>query len=381
MQDSSKFMKILVACDGFKDSLDADGVASCIREGLLLANPSFVVEVLPLADGGEGTSFLLTKQLGGELVEKVVQDPLGRPVTAWYGIQRERGEAYIELAQASGLERLDFSERNPLKTSTFGTGELILDAYARGVRKILLGIGGSATNDVGMGMAEALGYVFLDSKGRRLAGRGENLGKVRSLSSDALKVDLSSLRVEVMCDVVNPLLGLEGAARVYSPQKGASAADVEKLELGALTFSKVLQQFFGMDFSSLAGAGAAGGMGAGSMAFLGGKLRPGAETILDALHFEERLKGVAWVITGEGSLDQQTFHGKTVKTVSALAAGKGIPVLGICGSLHLAPEDLQKLGLAGAFSICRGPGSLEDAILHTRQNLTSLAFSVGKMWV
>ena len=372
-------MKILIAADSFKDALPALEVCRAIARGLRRALPQAELLLFPMADGGEGTAEILTYHSRGERIEKEVNDPLFRPVTAGYGLSGDGKAAFIEMAAASGLPLLKQDERSALKTTTFGTGELILDAIQRGVQRIMLGIGGSATNDAGIGMAAALGYRFFDENGERLPATGENLARVSTVDSGHLKARLEGLEVEVLCDVDNPLFGEKGAAHVYAPQKGANPEGVAILDDGLRHFAQLLEHKFGKDFAHIPGAGAAGGLGAGAMAFLGGRLRPGIEAVMDYTRFEDQLEGVQIVFTGEGKVDSQTLHGKLIYGITRRAKAAGVPVVALCGALLASPEDVDAIGLKAAFSIQNRPASLETALKETAEGLERTAFHIGRM--
>ncbi len=370
-------MTILIATDSFKDALPALEVCQAIERGLQQAGQDVRTVVFPLADGGEGTAGILTFHNDGRTIEVQVNDPLFRPVEATYGLSADGTTAYFDMAQASGLQLLQNDERNPLRTSTYGTGELILDAVVqRGARRLLLGIGGSATNDAGMGMAAALGYRFLDEADRELSPTGQSLKQVRRIDGDQLKIDTSTLDVTVLCDVDNPLFGRRGAAHVYAPQKGADAETVERLDEGLRRFADVLQDHFQRDVAAVPGAGAAGGMGAGALTFLGAKLQSGIETVIENTGFEKALEGADLLLTGEGRLDGQTLHGKLIHGICRRAARRGIPVIALCGALEATPGDLEEIGLTAAFSILPRPMQLEEALRETDTMLQQTAFSV-----
>ena len=376
-------MKILIAPDSFKDALTAPAACEAIRRGVLRALPMAEVQLFPLADGGEGTAAVLAWHLGGELVQVTVSDPLLRPVEAQYFRFGEM--AFVEMAQASGLQRLGLCERNPLKTSTFGTGELILDALKKGARHIHLAIGGSATNDAGMGMAAALGWRFLAKNGAELAPIGENLAKVyRLVPPDALPNFLvipegnANPQFTVLCDVTNPLHGPQGAAHVFAKQKGADEAAVAMLDEGLRRFSGVVAAALGHDFSQQPGAGAAGGLGFGAMAFLGAAVRPGAAAVMELVGFEEVVKKADLVITGEGRLDGQTRHGKLVAVICQKAKMAGVPVVAICGAVDATDAEVAALGLAKAVQL-RLPGETLAASLSRTQNaLAEMASNILK---
>ena len=365
-------MNILIACDSFKDALDAFSVSQAIEKGLLMAHPTFTTRLFPLADGGEGMSEMLRYHLGLRGVTVTVADPLGRPVAATYNVSADGTVAFIEMAQASGLQLLAPAERNPLLTSTFGTGEMVAHALRHGAQRIVLGIGGSATNDLGTGLATALGWRFLDQNGAILAGNGGNLAKIARIVPPETPLNIP---VEVVCDVTNPLLGPSGAAAVYAPQKGANAEQQAALEAGAAHMVQVAG--LPADFAAQPGAGAAGGLGFGAVFFLGGQLRRGIDALMDLTQFDAQVAWADLIITGEGRLDSQTAHGKLIAGIVQRANGR--KVIAFCGALEMQPEDVQKMGLWSAFSIANKPLSLPDALAHTRENLERTAFLVGRM--
>jgi len=371
-------MKILIASDSFKDALPALAVCQAIERGLKLADAKTQTLLFPMADGGEGTAEILTYHSKGRSRNVVVKDPLFRPRSSTYGISGDGRTAFIEMAEASGLQLLSPEERNPMETTTFGTGELILDAIRRGVEKILLGIGGSATNDAGMGMAEALGFRFLSEAGEVLKPIGKNLPEVHSVDDFNLKFDKTKTRVEVLCDVNNPLFGKAGAAHIYARQKGAGEGQIEELDEGLKHFSGILKKHFQKDFSRVPGAGAAGGMGAGAMAFLGAKLRPGIEMVMEQTGFEKQLKQADLLITGEGKIDGQTLRGKLIHGIAQKAKKHHIPVVAFCGTMTAAPKHIEEIGLQAAFSILTKPESLAQAIRETGKGLEALAFNFGR---
>lgn len=371
-------MKILIAADSFKDALPAMTVCKAIRKGLQAALPGAELIEFPLADGGEGTTEVLAHHLGGQMVETTVLGPLGKPVSARYLKNPTGGFAYIEMAQAAGLDLLLPAERNPLPANTFGVGQLILHAVGAGARHILLAIGGSATNDAGTGMAAALGFRFKGADGKTIAASGQNLGLIREIlpPENPLPADLV---VEVLCDVQNPLFGPNGAAFVYGPQKGANADEVRLLDEGLKNMAAVFERYSGQDISPVPGAGAAGGMGAGAMAFLNARLKPGAETLFRLCRFEQALDGVGLVVTGEGRLDDQTRSGKLIHTLCNKAQKRNVPVIALCGAVEMGGlETLGIPGLSAVFSISPKPQSLEEALVETEKNLELTAWNVGK---
>ena len=336
-------MKIVIASDSFKGSLTSAEVADAAELGIRTAvkdTPLDIVKV-PVADGGEGTAAALAAAVGGRMVTATAADPLGRPVQAAYAlIPAPSGAqvAVIDMAAASGLPLLTKEERNPLKTSTFGTGELILDALDAGCREFIIGLGGSATNDGGMGMLAALGIRFFDASGRELSGCGCSLEAVSRIDLSELVPSVKEARFTVACDVDTPFCGPQGAAAVFAPQKGACKQDVEKLERGMQNFAAVIKNTFGTDISGMPGAGAAGGLGGAFCAFLGATLRKGTDIVLDSIGFDSLLEGADYVITGEGRADFQTPKGKTAAGVLARAKVAGVPAILIAGKIEHCKE-------------------------------------------
>lgn len=369
-------LRVLIACDSFKDALSAKEVCLAIERGVAAASPDIHTVVLPLGDGGEGTAEILAAHSGGSMVVAKVHDPLFREIEASYGFSANGKTAFIEVAAASGLQRLAPEERNPLRTSTYGTGELMLDAVRKGAQRIVLCLGGSATHDCGAGMAEALGVVFLDRAGQPVSPVGGNLDTIISIDASALAFDPLKIAVEIWTDVQNPLVGEQGAAHVFAWQKGADASVVARLEAATRHFALLLQEYFQVDVQHTPGAGAAGGMGGGCLAFLRGRLKPGIEAVLEAVQFREALQQANIVITGEGRLDTQTSYGKLIHGVAQQAKTAGVPLFALCGDLRLSAADLETIGLAAAFSIQPGPGALADALKTTAQNLEYAAYSL-----
>lgn len=357
---------ILIAADSFKDALPAMQVCEAIERGILRVQPRAETRCLPLADGGEGTFEVLSQHLGLIPVETNACDALLRPIRAVYGLSADGHCAFIELAKTAGIQLLNQNERNPLNTSTFGVGLQLADALRRGAREIILAIGGSATNDAGMGMAAALGWQFSDENGALLPASGAALGRVRHALPPAQFPDVS---LQVICDVTNPLYGPQGAARVYGPQKGADAASVEILDAGLRHFSAVVGPAVSPETP---GAGAAGGMGFGAMVFLNAQLRRGIDLVLDLSGFEEYLAQSDMIITGEGKLDGQTAAGKLIQGICRRAAGK--PVVAFCGKVDASTAALQAIGLQEA--VCINPDTslpLHEMLAATAQNLEAAA--------
>ena len=327
--------KIIVASDSFKGSLSSAEVAAAVAEGVRDVCPECKVVCLEAGDGGEGTSGALMRALGGSAVSCETHDPLMRPILAEYGISADGRTAIIDMAAASGLTLLLTEERNPLLTTTFGTGEMIADALRSGCSRVIVGLGGSATNDGGTGMLAALGIRFLDSRGAALPGTGESLEKIVSADCSGAPPGLADAEFIAACDVENPLCGPHGAAYVYAPQKGADAAATAALDRGLRNFGEIAETAYGHGILEAEGAGAAGGAGAGMMAYLHARLVPGAELLLDALDFDRLVADADLVITGEGRMDEQTLMGKLPLRVLRRAAAHGVPVIALAGSVSV----------------------------------------------
>ena len=373
--------KIVIASDSFKGSLSSAEVAACGERAVHRLLPDCEVVQLPVADGGEGTVETLTAALGGQSVATVVHDPLGRLITAQYGWIAHEQTAIIEMAAASGLPLLQPDERNPWLTSTYGTGELIREALARGCRKCLLAIGGSATNDGGMGLLQALGFRFLDAEGEELAGCGGSLARIEQIDTSGALPALTECAFTVACDVTNPFYGPEGAAYVFAPQKGADAEMVEALDQGLRHFAQWIHTTQGIAIDHLPGAGAAGGLGGGLVAFLHARLTPGIEMVLDALQFDTQIAGADLILTGEGKLDAQTCMGKTPLGILRRAQRQGIPVVAIGGAVE-ASELLNQCGFLAVLPILPYPTSLAKAMdpTFTRQNIERTLTQVLRLY-
>ena len=369
-------MKILLAPDKFKGSLTALNVCNAMTEGIRLAHPSAQIVAVPMADGGEGTADVLTQATQGSWHTATVQNPLGQPVLAGYGIAGDGQTAFIEMAQASGLRLLKPEQYDPFRASTFGAGELIKEAIKQGVTRLVLGIGGSATNDAGTGMATALGWRFLGKSGQEIKPGGGNLHQIETILPPASRW---SGTVEVACDVTNPLTGPQGATYIYGPQKGAAPADLPVLDAGMSHFAAVVLAQFGVDLTQIPGAGAAGGLGAGAVLFLNGHLTEGVNLVIQHTQLARQLAGVDLVLTGEGRIDQQTLQGKLIAGITRLAREQNIPVVALCGSLELDPHELTTLGLTTAFSIAPGPVTLETAMARAADYVKNTTCQVMKL--
>ena len=372
--------RIAVAIDSFKGSLSSREVADAFEQGWHSVLPECEVRKVSIADGGEGTVDALVETLSGEWAEVVVSDPLGRPIKARYGVIDNGATAVMEMSSASGLPLLNPDERNPLRTSTYGTGEMIADALARGCRKFLVGIGGSATNDGGMGMLRALGFRFIDAAGRELDGSGATLESVVAIDGANAISELSQAEFIVACDVNNPLYGENGAAYIYAPQKGADPKMVERLDAGLRNYARAIVRYNGEDVADMPGAGAAGGLGAGFKALLGARLERGIDMVLNAMDFDSIIEECELVITGEGRLDRQTVMGKAPSGVLQRASAQGIPTIAIGGAVAWC-EELEKSNFTAMLPIVAAPTTLAEAMERktAMANVSRTAVQIAKM--
>ena len=353
-------MKIVIASDSFKGSMSSLDVATAASAGVIEVYPDSEIVSVNVADGGEGTVEAIVDALGGEIVKVQVSDPLGRKIETSYGIAGET--AILEMAAASGLPLLTAEERNPWATSTLGTGEMIMDAISRGCRKFLVGIGGSSTNDAGVGMLQAMGFRFYDANGELITqGCGGMLGSIARIDDSLVSAAVKESQFTVACDVDTPFCGPEGAAPVFAPQKGADAEMVKRLEEGMASFAKVITEKYAIDIVPVAGAGAAGGMGGAFRAFLGATLKKGIDMVLDAIDFDTTIQGANLVITGEGKVDFQTAKGKTAAGVLNRAKQQHIPVVAIGGCVEMC-DSLVQMGFAGIYPILEEKVPLEIAM-------------------
>ncbi|MBP2665973.1 MAG: glycerate kinase [Firmicutes bacterium] len=355
-------MRVVVAPDSYKGSVSAVGVAEAMERGILKVFPNLEVCKIPIADGGEGTVEALVTATQGELRFTEVRGPLGEPLNACWGILGDGRTAVIEMAAASGLPLVPKEKRNPLITTTYGTGELVRAALDAGLRRIILGIGGSATNDGGIGMARALGPKILSKEGTELPPGGGSLIHLKKIDLTGLDPRLQETEITVACDVDNPLCGARGASAVFGPQKGATPEVVRELDAALMHFAQCAVSATGRDVAKLPGAGAAGGLGAGLMFFTPAKLKPGVEIVLEAVNFAEVVKEAVFVITGEGRTDFQTAFGKAPVGVAKVAKQFGVPVFCISGGLGDGADDVLEQGIDATMSICSGPMSLEDCM-------------------
>lgn len=370
---------IVVALAPFKGALSAADASRALAAGVRLAATGVETRVVPVADGGEGTLDALVAAAGGRRRGGLVPDPLGRPVDAAVGELPGR-VAVVELAQASGFERVVDRERDPEATSTYGTGLQIGQALDLGATRIIVGLGGSATNDGGMGLARALGVRFLTADGTALEGRGGDLARVARIDLSGRDRRLDGVRILVACDVDNPLVGPDGAAHVFGPQKGASPEAVERLDAGLRVYAEAVRQATGVAVADMPGAGAAGGAAAGLVALLGGELTPGAPLVLDAVRFSERLAGAGLCITGEGRLDAQSMSGKAPAAVADACRRAAVPCVAVCGQLDLLPGMVRRMGLAAAFPVNRSLRRLPDALADAETELAAMGAALAGMW-
>ena len=370
-------MKIVIAPDSYKESLNALEVATQIEAGFREVFPNASYVKLPVADGGEGTVEAMVAATNGEIIEVDVTGPLGDPIQAFYGVSGDRQQAFIEMAAASGLEQVPPELRNPMKTTSWGTGELIRYALDSGVKSILVGIGGSATNDGGIGMLQALGARFLDSQGESLGLGGGEVARLASIDISGLDSRLKACQIDVACDVTNLLTGKEGASAVFGPQKGATPEMVRELDKALEHYAKIIARDLDIDVLELSGGGAAGGMGAALYAFCGAQLRPGIEVVTRALKLDELVRDADLVITGEGRIDSQSIHGKVPIGVAKVAKRYNKPVIGIAGSLTPDVGVVHQHGLDAVFSVLYRICTLEEALDNAGDNLRMAARNIA----
>ncbi|EKZ6355986.1 glycerate kinase [Klebsiella aerogenes] len=370
-------MKIVIAPDSYKESLSALDVATAIETGFREIYPHAEYVKVPVADGGEGTVEAMVAATQGHIVQVSVTGPLGEPVNAFYGLSGDMRCAYIEMAAASGLESVPPTRRNPLLTTSWGTGELIRHALDAGVSQIIIGIGGSATNDGGAGMAQALGAKLLSDGQQQIAPGGGALETLARIDLSELDPRLADCRIDVACDVTNPLTGPQGASAVFGPQKGATAAMIERLDRGLQHFAQIIDRDLDIDVLSLEGGGAAGGMGVALYAFCGANLRPGIEIVTDALGLADLVADADLVITGEGRIDSQTIHGKVPVGVAKVAKRFNVPVIGIAGSLTADVGVVHQHGLDAVFSVLYSVCTLDEALANAAANVRMTARNVA----
>jgi len=374
-------MKIVAAPDSFKESLSAAEVCEALRAGLHDADPSIDVVCVPMADGGEGTVDAMVAATTGRHETRVVTGPLGEPVEARLGLLGDGNGAVIEMAAASGLPLVPRDRRDPMVTTTRGTGELIGAALDLGARWIVLGIGGSATVDGGAGMAQALGVGLLDAHGEPIGPGGGELARLDRIDMGARDPRLDQTRIDVACDVDNPLTGPRGAAAVYGPQKGATPDMVRQLDANLARLGAIVKRDLGVDVDGLPGAGAAGGLGAGLVAFCGAQLKPGIDIVTQAVGLSDRMAGAHLCITGEGAIDGSSCFGKTVVGVARVAGEHGVPVVAVAGTLGQGAHDILAHGVHAVVSICSGPMTLDEAIAQAPVLVRQTAANVVRVFL
>lgn len=374
-------MKIVIAPDSFKESLTAKEVCLAIETGFKRVFPEATYCLIPVADGGEGTVQSLVDATQGEILHLQVTGPLSESVDAFYGLLGDGSHtAVIEMAAASGLHHVPEHLRDPKLTSSYGTGELIKAALDHGATKIIIGLGGSATNDGGIGMLSALGVEFLDKDNQNIVANGAGLQHIKSINIDRLDTRLASCEILVACDVDNPLCGQHGASHVFGPQKGATLEDIQLLDDALKHYGDCIKQQFNIDVLNQAGAGAAGGMGAALMAFTNAKLKPGIDLVLEAVQLNNYMDKTDLVITGEGRIDNQTIYGKTPMGVAKIAKQFNIPVIGIAGSLGKDHQAVYDCGIDAVFAAIPGAMTLQQAFTDANYNVENVAENIAKLW-
>jgi glycerate 2-kinase len=372
-------MKFVLAPDSFKESMTAKKAALAMEKGVKSIFPDAECVIVPMADGGEGTVDSLVSASNGEIIKTEVIGPLGEKVIAEYGLLGGGQTAVIEMASASGLELIKPKDRNPLLTTTYGTGQLIIDALDKGVRRFLIGIGGSATNDGGVGMLQALGVSFKDQSGNELPFGGGALNRLHSIDMSGLDERIQSVHIDVACDVTNPLIGASGASAIFGPQKGATPEMVNMLDQNLAHYAEVIKKQLGEDIAHMEGAGAAGGLGAGLLAFLNAQLKKGIDLVIEYTRLEERVKGADFVFTGEGGIDGQTLFGKTPYGVAAIAAKYSVPVIAFAGRIGNGVEPLYDNGFNAIIGILKGITTVEEALELGEENLAFAAENVCRV--
>ncbi|PEX52584.1 glycerate 2-kinase [Bacillus cereus] len=373
-------MKVVIASDSYKESLKAIEVCEAIERGFAAVFPEAEYVKVPIGDGGEGTVESLVGATMGEIISLNVTGPLGESVQAFYGMSKDKKTAFIEMAAASGLQHVPIEKRNPLITTTKGTGELILHALDQGAKHIILGLGGSATNDGGAGMLSALGARFINRKGEVIEPSGGTLHLITTVELSRVDSRLKDLKLEAACDVDNPLVGASGASFVFARQKGANVEMMKELDENLKHYANILKQHVSLDVSEIPGAGAAGGMGAAVVAVLKGQLRKGIEIVLDYTNFDKCIEGADLVVTGEGRIDEQTAYGKAPVGVAKRAKCRHTPVIAIGGSVSSNYTTVYEKGIDAVFSITASPMTLEEAYKRAEENIEMTARNIAAVW-
>ncbi|MEH7416340.1 glycerate kinase [Neobacillus drentensis] len=372
-------MKFVLAPDSFKESMTAKNAALAMERGIRKVFPNAECVIVPMADGGEGTVESLVSMTNGEIIKTEVLGPLGEEIIAEYGLLGEGQTAVIEMASASGLELIKPEDRDPLLTTTYGTGQLIKHALDKGVKRFLIGIGGSSTNDGGAGMLQALGVSFKDERGEEISFGGGALERLRTIDLSDLDERIKDVKIDVACDVTNPLIGENGASAIFGPQKGATPKIVKVLDQNLAHYAEVMKEQLGKDIAHMEGAGAAGGLGAGLMAFLNAQLKKGVDLVIEYTSLEEQVQGADYVFTGEGSIDGQTLFGKTPYGVATIAQKYSIPVIAFAGRIGTGVEPLYENGFTAIIGILKGVTSLEDALEAGETNIEFAAENICRV--
>lgn len=370
--------KVLLAIDSFKGSLSSLEVETMVEKGIRKTCPDAMITKIPVADGGEGTVDAIVAGCQGSYEKVRVLDPLGRPIEAKYGII-PGNIAVMEMAMASGITLLASDELNPMLTSTYGTGQMIADALDRGADEIYIGVGGSATNDGGMGMAMALGVRFLDKEGQELLPKAASLAKIETIDISHLHPKLQETRIRILSDVKNPLCGLEGASYIYGRQKGADEAMIEELDQALRHFAELVEKQLGKDYIDTPGAGAAGGLGYGLLVFTQAEMKSGIDVVLDLIKLDDHIKDQDLIVTGEGRMDNQTAFGKTPVGVSMAGKRHGVPTVAVVGSIALDTEAVYDKGISLVLDIVHQPMTLEQAITNAKPLVENAGKTIGRL--
>lgn len=373
-------MKVVIASDSYKESLKAIEVCEAIERGFRAIFPNAKYVKIPIGDGGEGTVESLVDATGGRIISISVTGPLRESVQAFYGVSKDKKTAFIEMAAASGLQHVPVEKRNPLITTTKGTGELILHALNQGAEYIILGLGGSATNDGGAGMLAALGVRFINDKGEVIDPSGGTLHSIVAIDFSQMDPRLKGVKIEAACDVDNPLVGMQGASFVFGRQKGANVEMMKELDENLKHYANILKRYVSSDISEIPGAGAAGGMGAAVISVLKGDLRKGIEIVLDYTNFDKHIEDADLIITGEGRIDEQTAYGKAPVGVAGRAKRFSVPVIAIGGSVSSDYSAVYEKGIDAVFSITTRPMTLEEAYRVAEENIEMTTKNIATVW-
>ncbi|HJO94987.1 MAG TPA: glycerate kinase [Victivallales bacterium] len=374
-------MKIIIAPNAFKDCLSSPEVADAIESGIKKILPDSVTEKIPVADGGDGLIDVLLDPLNGKIINTCVTGPRFKKINSEFFYSESKHIAVIEMAKASGLALLKNSERDVTQTTSFGTGELIKKAIKLGAEHIYIGIGGSATNDGGMGLANALGIEFYDKNRNRLSPIGNSLNSIDYIDFSNLNGNVKNIKIDIICDVDNPLIGPNGAAHIYGPQKGATKDQIAFLDRGLTNFANVIKKQRDIDITKFPGGGAAGGIGGGLVGMFNASLRPGIEVVLELLNFSGRLQNANLVITAEGQIDNQTIYGKAPAGVAKMAKNKNIPCIAIAGGVGDNVDNLYDIGIKSIFSICPGPVTLDRSIKNGAKYITNITEQIIRTYI